>query len=140
MGSDIGGYLWQETSAISHDGFTLLHDVAAAAILDEKSRETPKHGEIRAINDGAAVPLRAGQPCPRQAGKMGRQSIMRDAELSRDLARGQSLRLVSDQEPEHIETGFLSQGGKGQNSFLSIHLSIIGDISKYASKKKPKCA
>jgi hypothetical protein len=33
-----------------------------------------------------------------------------------------------DQKPEHIETGFLSQRGQGQNGFLGIHLSIIGDI------------
>jgi hypothetical protein len=133
MGSDIGGYLWQETSTIGQNGFTRLHG-AVAAILDEKRRETPKHGEIRAINDGTAVPLRAGQPRPRQAGKMGRRSIMRDTELPCDLARGKPLRLMFDQEPEHIETGFLSQCGQG------LHLSMIGDISKYASKKKLACA
>lgn len=101
----------------------------AAAILNEEGGQSAYGGETGTVDDGTALALRLDQPGARQHGEMGGHGVMRHGGPPRDLARRQALGFVRDQQPEHVETRRLGEGGKSQQGLFLFHMSTLVDIT-----------
>ncbi|RWV78786.1 hypothetical protein GW17_00060189 [Ensete ventricosum] len=102
---------------------------AAAAIFDEIKRHRAQPRELGAIDHRSALPRAPHEPGARQNVEMGRQRILRHAELLCQFALRQAVRLMPHKQPEGIEPGRLRQRCKREDRFFSIHISRITDIT-----------
>lgn len=98
----------------------------AAAILREVADEAVHRLHVRAIPHVSAILTRCNEAGRNQLLEMEGQSGRRYAERLRDLPRGQSVRRVLDQEPEHVQSGFLRERGQPSQDGRLLHAITPG--------------
>ncbi|RCL04504.1 hypothetical protein BJI49_13150 [Acetobacter pasteurianus] len=72
--------------------------------------------------------LRGQQAGTGQGGKMGRDRVLRDIEMPRDVSGGQPVRFVAHQQAEDLQPRGLGQRVEGRECGFCIHKSTITDI------------
>ncbi len=63
-----------------------------------------------------------------------RHGVLRHIKLARDFTRRHAIRLMPNQQAEHVETRTLCKCPKSANSRIVIHISSIADIWNGASR------
>lgn len=99
-----------------------------AAIFQQELRETVDAIEGRRIADGAAVLMRADEIGGGQDIEMEGESGAREMEAPGDLAGGEAVRGVANEEAEDVQAGFLSESGEGVDGLRCFHSSRIMEI------------
>ena len=94
---------------------------AAAAIFGKVGDELVHRGEVGAVDQRAALPLRLDQPGALQLGEMERQAAVGQVERLSDAARGHALPAGLDEQPEQSEAMLLRQSGKTGDHRVRLH-------------------
>ena len=76
------------------------------------------------------MPLAGDQSGAGQNTEMRRHGVVGHRQVPRDLAGGQAIRLVLNQQPEDIEPGRLGERREYENGLFWFHMSRIDDIWK----------
>lgn len=72
--------------------------------------------------------LRGQQTGTGQGGEMGRDRVLRDIEVPRDVSGGQAVRFVAHQQAEDLQSRGLRQGAQSSEGGFCIHISLFVDI------------
>ena len=104
-----------------------------AAVLDQEREQPADALEVDGIDDAPLVAARAqkaGAPELREVRGHGRGGY---AQAFGDLARGQPVRPLAHEQPEHAEPMLLGQSGQRFDRGSLVHISHIAEMTKDAS-------
>src|SRR5271166_6109900 len=75
----------------------------AAAVFEKEQRHLAEAGEVRAIDDRAALSLSAHEPCARKNAQVRGHSVLRHGHEAREFPRRNAVRLSCDEQAKGIE-------------------------------------
>ena len=101
---------------------------SAAAVAEHEERDVAEGVEVGAVYDRAAVPLGGDEAGAAQHRQMRRQRVLRDVEITGQVAGGKSFGLVRDEPPERLEAGRLRERCKGEDGIFGFHISRFMEI------------
>jgi len=106
-----------------------------AAVFEQELSEAVDAIEGRGIADGAASFVRADEIGGGEDIEMEGESGAGKMEALSDLAGGEALRGVADEETEDVQAGFLSESGESVDGLICFHNSRIMEILDQAAAR-----
>src|SRR5512145_341754 len=101
---------------------------SAAAVFGQEADQLVHGGEIRAVDDEAAVLAAACEPGSCEVSEVEGKRGGGKLERFTDRPRGEALRPRLDQEAEHPKPRFMCQGRQGVDDLRMFHISRIVEI------------